>query len=301
MRKNLLEFLFGAEAAHRSGQNLGEDVVRLFEEAADEEGEQIKADKKPLAAALKSIGISATVNCEATDCEIICDNEKDYRTYLALLANADNTHKLAELGWVVAKGGDAGMSAEAPDYKIGFIELNMLEMPGNKAMVPDLDKLLKDAQKFSATKLDRDDDLNPVENDDKTSDDNQKGVGKAADGKKPEGKPKGVGEGRNSHTYSVCTKCNERYPSGTRVSARDGKTVPCHCGSMDYRHGVREKLDARALASRLLDSENLNEMTGCSAIPAVDGPPLGIAGNPADRSRLRNRKFKVNAKREPNR
>ncbi len=44
MRRNLLEFLFGPTAV-QSGQNLGEDVVKLFEEAADEETEQMVANK----------------------------------------------------------------------------------------------------------------------------------------------------------------------------------------------------------------------------------------------------------------
>ena len=191
MRRNLLEFLFGPTAAQQSTQNLGEDVVKLFEEAADEETEQMVANKKPLATALKAIGISNEVVEGAQWCEIHCDDENQYREHVRLLTDADNMHKLAELGWVFALCGDHAMSNEAPGFKIGFIELNMIGMPENTDKVPALDKVMKDAQKFATTPLDREDDkLNPVETDIKPSDDKQKGVGKPTDGEKPKGKIK---------------------------------------------------------------------------------------------------------------
>jgi len=87
--------------------------------------------------------------------------------------------------------GDVAMSNEKPGFKIGFIELNMLGMEPKSDNVPDLEKVLKDAQKFATTPLDREDDkLNPVETDIKPSDDCQKGVGKPTDGDKPKGKIK---------------------------------------------------------------------------------------------------------------
>ena len=128
MRRNLLEFLFGPTAAQQSTQTLGEDVVKLFEEAADEETEQMVANKKPLATALKAIGISNEVVEGAQWCEIHCDDENQYREHVRLLTDADNMHKLAELGWVFALCGDQAMSNEAPGFKIGFIELNMVEI-----------------------------------------------------------------------------------------------------------------------------------------------------------------------------
>lgn len=190
MRRNLLEFLFGPTAV-QSGQNLGEDVVKLFEEAADEETEQMVANKKPLAAALKSIGITNEVIEGPQACEINCEDENQYREHVRLLTNPDNMHKLAELGWVFAVLGDVAMSNEKPGFKIGFIELNMLGMEPKSDKVPDLEKVLKDAQKFATTPLDREnDELNPVETDIKPSDDGQKGVGKPTDGEKPKGKIK---------------------------------------------------------------------------------------------------------------
>ena len=245
MRKNLLEFLFGPNAIQESNKSLGEDVIKLFEEAADEEIEQMTANKKPLAAALKSIGITATVTEGPQCCEIRCDNEADYREYCQLLGNADSMHKLAELGWVTAHGGDAGQSFEAPDFKIGFIELKTTETGSDKEKPEDLEKVLKTAQAAVAEPIDRDDDeLNPVENGSKSAG-GKGGIGKAQDGAKPEGKPKGVSE-------------------------------------------------ARRIASQMLD-----EMTSVSAIPALEGPPIGIVGKAATaRSRFQRNKGK-NDKRAP--
>lgn len=240
MRGNLLEFLFGPAAARQSSQNLGEDVVKLFEEAAEEETEQMVANKKPLATALKAIGITNEVIEGPQACEIQCDNGDQYREHVRLLSNPDNMHKLAELGWVFAVLGDVAMSNEPPGFKIGFIELNMLGMPDNSSKVPSLDKVMKDAQAFATTPLDREDDkLNPVETDIKPSDDKQKGVGKPTDGEKPKGK-------------------------------------------------IKDSLSARDLARRMLDEEGLQEMTGVSAIPAVEAP-LGMPSRVPKRSRFRNK------------
>jgi len=257
MRKNLLEFLFGQNAVSESSRNLGEDVVKLFEDAAGEEVEQMTANKKPLAAALKTIGVSGKVIEGPQWCEIKFNNEADYRENLATLSDADNTHTLAELGWVVAKCGDAGMSGEAPDFKIGFIELSTPE-PSDKDKPEDLEKISKEAQKFAATELERDDDMNPVETDHKPGKDGQKGIGKEKDGAKPEGKPKGVGESKKRGAPS-----------------------------------------ARQLADQMLESGALSEMTGCSAIPAVDGPPLGTVSSVPNRNRFRPKRKLGNAQRPP--
>jgi hypothetical protein len=206
MRKNLLEFLFGPAAVLESSKSLGEDVVKLFEEAADAETEQMVANKKPLAAALKDMGISNAVVEGPQWCEIHCDDESQYREHVKLLVDPDNMHKLAEKGWVFALCGDQAMSNEPPDLKIGFIELNMLGMPENKDKTDSLETVLKNAQKFATTPMERDDDdLNPVETDDKGSKDSQKGVGKAKDGADPEGKPKGASKKSESLTAKTLT------------------------------------------------------------------------------------------------
>jgi len=252
MRRNLLEFLFGPTAVRESSQSLGEDVVKLFEEAADEETEQMVANKKPLAAALKEMGITNEVVEGSQWCEIHCDDENQYREHVRALSDADNMHKLAEKGWVFALCGDQAMSNEPPAFKIGFIELNMIGMPENSKEVPSLDKVMKDAQKFASTPLDREDDkLNPVETDIKPSNDNQKGVGKATDGEKPKGK-------------------------------------------------IKDSLTARDLARRMLDEgSGLQEMTGCSAIPAVESP-MGMPSRVPKKSRFRNKQRLIKADEQGN-
>jgi len=240
MRKNLLEFLFGPAAVRESSHTLGEDVVKLFEEAAEAETEQMVANKKPLASALKDIGITNEVIEGPQACEINCDDENQYREHVRLLSDPDNMHKLAEKGWVFAVLGDQAMSNEPPGFKIGFIELNMLGMPDNKQDAESLETVIKNAQKFATTPLDREDELNPVETDIKPSDDNQKGIGKVKDGENPKGKPK----------------------------------------------GASESLTANGLARRMLDEDNLSEMTGCSAIPAVEAPMGVPARKPDYRKRL---------------
>lgn len=248
MRKNLLEFLFG-ESAVRESQTLGEDVVRLFEEAADEETEQMVADKKPLAAALKAIGISHEVIEGPQSAEIHCDDEEDYREYMALLRDPENMHKLAEKGWVASACGDTAMANEPAAFKINFIEIYTPE-PSDKAPVhtedstsPDLDKVAKDSQEFAVAEPEHDDDMNPVEFDKKGSEDGQKGVGKPTDGKAPEGKPKGS------------TKQTESRRSKEMKSAKDV-------------------------------AESLLEMTSCSAVPAVEAP-MGVPARKLDyRKRL---------------
>lgn len=240
MRKNLLEFLFGPAAVRESSHTLGEDVVKLFEEADDAEVEQMVANKKPLTAALKDIGITDKVIEGPQWCEIHCENEDEFRRHMALLREPDNMHKLAEKGWVVAQCGDQAMSNEPPAFKIGFIELNMLETPENTQDAESLETVIKNAQKFATTPLDRDDDdLNPVETDDKGSDDRQKGVGKAKDGEQPKGK-------------------------------------------------IKDSLTAKDLARRLLDEADLNEVTTCSAVPAIEAPMGVPARKPDWRKRLQN-------------
>jgi hypothetical protein len=121
----------------------------------------------------------------------LCFEDGDeYREACNKLAEPDNFHKLAELGWVVAKCGDEAMSNEPANFKLRFLEITTVAT-GDSDKAPSAEKIRKDSQKDDTTEQDRDDDLNPVETKDYTSDDRQKGVGDAKDGSDPEGKPKG--------------------------------------------------------------------------------------------------------------
>jgi len=148
-----------------------------------------------LADALKALGIDEPVETGAQWCEIHCDDDAEYHEYTRKLVDPDAMTKLAEMGWVMVKCGDSGMSNEKPDYKIGFIEIATAETTdGDKPK--DAEKIRKDAQKDDATEFKRDGkkDQNPVELDDPGDELGGKttGVGKPTDGKDPEGKPKGT-------------------------------------------------------------------------------------------------------------
>lgn len=200
MRTNLLEFLFGETVVRETqGHDLGEQIVRLFEEADEAECEEMVANKKPLADALKALGIDEPVVAGAQCCEIHCSDDATYHCFCKKLADGDAMTKLAEMGWVVVKCGDSGMANEKPDYKIGFIEIqcNYTGAQDKPGKADDIEKIRKDAQKDDATEFKRKTSKdpvkgNPVELDDPDMGEKQTGIGKATDGKDPEGKPKGT-------------------------------------------------------------------------------------------------------------
>jgi hypothetical protein len=192
MQTNLLEFLFGENVVRE--RDLGEELVRLFEEAEKIEkieGVELVTNKKPLADALKALGIDATVENKAQWCEIHCDNDAEYHDYTRRLVDAEAMHKLAEMGWVMVKCGDTGMANEKPNYVLGFIEIDTPE-GGDSDKVPDAEKIRKDAWKAGdATEFKRDDKLNPVELSNPKMGEKQTGISNTKEGDAPEGKPKG--------------------------------------------------------------------------------------------------------------
>lgn len=280
MRQNLLTFLFGDAVVRESSQTLGEEVVRLFEEAADQETEEMVANKTPLAAALRTLGIEGKVEAGPQCACLHCDNAEDYRKYCEILFDPENLHALATKGWVAAKSGDQAMSFEPADFKISFIELATAEL-STTDKAPDDEKIRKDAQKFASTEVDHDD-SNPVEFDDKTSSDNQKGVGKATDGKDPEGKPKGSTKQTEAQEGKLikCPNCGKRHACGTTW-------CPCGqdiCDSPEDEKGTREweepqkhvgESKRRALRAKGAKhvAESLLEMTGTASIGTFEGPP----------------------------
>lgn len=193
MRKNLLEFLFGNVAVRQTSADLGENIVKIFEEADELEAVEMVANKKPLADALKSIGISQAPEADYQMAEVRFTDAQEYREAVRLLSEPENVHKLAELGWVATRGdGDIAQTNEPPEYKLNFVEISVASDLSNKKEAPDLEKVLKKGQEFAATPLDRDDDLNPVDNSrsDKKGE-KQAGMGRAKEGEDPEGKAKG--------------------------------------------------------------------------------------------------------------
>ena len=255
MRTNLLEFLFGTAVVRETkDHDLGEQIVKLFEEADEIEGVEMVANKKPLADALKAIGIDEPVEVGAQWCEIHCDDDAEYHDYCQKLADADNMARLAELGWVMVKCGDSGMANEKPDYKIGFIEIEChydgaQDKPGK---AEDAEKIRKDAQKDAATEFERKASKDPgkgntVELEDPDMGGKQTGVGKTSDGKDPEGTPKGTAK------------------------------------------KVKESKSPKSLVDDLLESP-VNEMTSTGAVPAFPsgGNPMSV-NSPRNRALPRRR------------
>jgi hypothetical protein len=90
------------------------------------------------------------------------------------------------------------MTNEPDEHRMRFLEIDNIE-PKNPepdknakhpARVAKVSDIIKKGQEFATTKPEHDDEMNPVEFDDKGSSDRQKGMGKASDGAKPKGKVK---------------------------------------------------------------------------------------------------------------
>jgi len=318
MRTNLLEFLFG-EAVMREtqGHDLGEQIVKLFEDADEVEGVEMVANKKPLADALKALGIDEPVETGAQWCEIHCDDDAKYHEYTRKLVDPDAMTKLAEMGWVMVKCGDSAMSNEKPDYKIGFIEIEChytgaQTKPGK---TDDLEKIRKDAQKDATTEFERKTSKdpakgNPVELDDpgdglggKTT-----GVGKPSDGKDPEGTPKGstkTTEGLKDWLAQKKDLATEIVRPGQSKSYRKFRAKemigadPERKGlrwnkpygpAKDTAEKVKESKSTKALADALLASP-VSETTMASAVPAFPsgGNPMSV-NSPRSRALPRRRR-----------
>ncbi len=130
INRDLLKFLF------EDSQNealLEGGLESLFEDLASVE--RLETKKQPLASALKSLGIE-TGELELVPSDGYQLKFVDHDTFAAAmnaLSTADGVNSLAELGWVVANGGnDNGPGTmELPEYKIKFYEVQVAE-PSNE-------------------------------------------------------------------------------------------------------------------------------------------------------------------------
>lgn len=199
-KNDLLSFLFGEsveiEAAEgdRRELDIAENLERLFEVAAETELGELEAKKTPLAKALAEFGIKDAESDLQLDTEgfvLATDNHDRYVDAMTVLGSAEAMHKLAEMGWVVTKPGDPAMTNEPPDYRIRFLEITTVDTEDREPKAGTYDTgnredVIKKAQKFATTPMDRDDELNPVENDDGKMGKKDTGVGKAKEGEDPE-------------------------------------------------------------------------------------------------------------------
>jgi hypothetical protein len=261
MRKNLLEFLFGDVAAPTKSDDLGEDIVKFFEDADELEAVEMVANKKPLGDALSSIGISSKVEPGYQMAEVRFSDANEYREADRLLSDPENVHKLAELGWVCTREGDIAQTNEPAEYKLNFVEISVASDLSNKDKAPDLEKVLKQGQEFAAKPVDRDDEMNPVENtrSDKKGE-KQAGIGKAKDGDEPEGKPKGSTKKTESRTARELT--NKMLES----QSLDEHTPSANLGSK------KKQAPYFRTDKNLGKKKKVTETTMAAAIPPVESP-----------------------------
>jgi hypothetical protein len=195
MKTNLLEFLYGVSQQQSEIDLLDEDFAELLEKADEAEAESLAIDKAPLTSALKSIGINGSGLLEDPEgFVLVTDDREQYVAATALLSDPEAMHTLAKKGWVAFKCGDQAMSNEAPEYKLRFMEIDTVETTDDDESSEDNSEIMKQAREF-ATEEPEHDDENPVDHDAAKGDSLAKvKIGKATDGKKPEGSVKDSAE-----------------------------------------------------------------------------------------------------------
>jgi hypothetical protein len=197
MKKNLIQFLFGESQVDDEIASLVEDIADMSTEGAS----TLKVDKAPLSKIVNALGIEGgSLEADPRGLSMSFDDGDLFRAAHAILNEPDSLHKLASAGWVYSLQGDIAQANEPADFRIRFLEIDEIEPENMKANADagietrnnKIKDILKQGREFATTKPEHDDEMNPVEFDDKTSDDRGKGVGKEKDGAQPEGKPKGA-------------------------------------------------------------------------------------------------------------
>lgn len=226
MKKNLLEFLYGvSQQESQIDDVLDQDFAALLEKADAEEAEVMKAEKAPLSAALKSIGVTGEALHEDPEgFALITDDRATYLEACAKLASAEAMHALAVKGWVASHCGDQAMSNEAPEYKIRFLEITTTEGDGdsNKEKGEAESTIIKQGREFATEEPEHDDDLNPVDHDAPDGNKLKKvKIGKPTDGAKPKGEIKDSAE---SIVSGLLEDCGHKH--GKLKKPADGGKVP---------------------------------------------------------------------------
>lgn len=187
-KNNLLSFLFleSTEADAADGE-LTDNLERLFEAAAEVEAGELETKKTPLAKALAEFGIEDTdLQFDTEGFALVTDSPDKYRDILAVLGTPDAMHKLAEMGWVVTKPGDDAMTNEPANFRVRFLEIVTVETGDADKSDETRKEIINKAKEFATTPMDRDDEMNPVENEDGKMGKKAEGVGKPKEGKQPE-------------------------------------------------------------------------------------------------------------------
>lgn len=319
-------FLESTETSRQEAE-IADSLEQLFEAAAEQEEGDLGAKKTPLAKALSTFGIeSADLQLDPEGFCIVTDNREKYMNIVAILSTTDAMHKLAEMGWVVTKPGDVAMTGEPAEYRIRFLEIATVETSDSDSDSPDetLKAIAKKAQAFTSTAMDRDDELNPVENGDDEMGDNQEGVGKATSGEQPKGKLKeeintdkryddiGIGQynymGLEERFPLHVQKAKEFLAAGDIFNAQQHALTALHIGASGHigtplyleakevlrqvGHPVPEAMiDGDISATESL--QQLDEMTGAGDIPPLEQGAKGDGLETKGRGGKLGRKFKM--------
>lgn len=231
MKTNLLEFLYGVSQQEAEIDDvLSDDFSKLLEQADSEEAESLKAEKAPLSAALKSLGISSeALHEEPAGYALITDDRETYLNACAKLADAEAMHALAKKGWVATHCGDQAMSNEVPEYKIRFLDIATTTGDGtdNSNAAEGDEKLLKKAREFATTEPEHDEDLNPVDHSAPEGNKLAKvKIGKAKDGAAPE---KAVNDSQDAG--AIVSSLLEVYPFTGSINTCECDNPSCgNCG-----------------------------------------------------------------------
>jgi hypothetical protein len=219
--KDLLKFLYGVSQEESLADDLNEEFVELFEKADREEEGALTAEKSPLSAALKAIGVESTnLQEDPRGFALVTDDKVQYLAALNKLTTPEAMHTLATKGWVATKCGDQAMANEAPQYKIGFLEISTAEA-GDKEKAEKVTAIIKQGREYMLAEPEHDDDLNPVDHEasgDTELGGKRDGVGKPTDGKQPEGKIKDSIDG-----YQLVANLLEADPKKLKQPASGGK------------------------------------------------------------------------------
>ena len=148
MNDPMMKFLFET-SQDDVGLEEGEALERLF--ARLEEADSIPVDRKPLAKALKALGLSLDVDKDATGLVACFDDEDSYSDAVTILSDPMNLATLVGSGWVASFGGDVTQTREqTPSYRIFFIEV--AETAQSTADSPEnLEKAVKKGRKNATT------------------------------------------------------------------------------------------------------------------------------------------------------
>jgi len=144
MNDDIIRFLFEESQVREELEGLSDDLRAFLEK----ESEELKVSKTELKSALDKLKLNLS-SFEIKDDTIETDDESAYTALLLDLSEPDAIAKLAEFGWVAASSGDTAAAAEAPKFKVNFIEICVAgdEKPDDATVA----EIVKKAVEFATT------------------------------------------------------------------------------------------------------------------------------------------------------